>query len=103
MDNFVQTVNNTSLTPATPIVGFRTSGDVMTTYNFYFLDTENHIASVREDIDCVDDADAERTASRLLSQQSHHAGVEIWDQTRLILRHHRIPEYAIESIEAFYK
>lgn len=75
----------------------------MIAYRFYFLDTDNHIAAIREDIDCVDDADAERTASRLLSQQPHHAGVEIWDQTRLILRHHRAPEFAIESSDTFYK
>jgi hypothetical protein len=63
----------------------------MARYRFYFLNAENHIGAVVENAACTDDGEAGSIADRLLSTQSKHPGIEIWEGKRRVSRHYRRP------------
>jgi hypothetical protein len=57
----------------------------MVGYRCYILDAEDHIVQAYE-IDCKDDGQAASAAEDLLTRDSYHRSIEVWQRTRRIMK-----------------
>jgi hypothetical protein len=55
-------------------------------FDFYFLDTTDHIAGV-ETADCADDIEAAKVAIKLIAEHEKQLVVEVWQGERRVSRH----------------
>jgi hypothetical protein len=65
----------------------RHSGDqIAHSYRFYFLDDGGGIAAAH-DIELASDDEASTLAAQMLTEQSRHPAIEVWERKRQVCRH----------------
>ena len=59
----------------------------MSNYRCYFLNHEDHIHGIEHLLDYQTDDDATETSLKLLDERTNHHGIEVWDGSRMVMRH----------------